>query len=658
MATIAELGIDQLIVDEAQEFRKLSFATNMTSLKGVDPEGSQRAWDLLVKARFIAQRQPARPLILASGTPITNTLGELYSLQRFLQPELLETNGLHEFDAWAASFGETRTELELQPSGRYKPVTRFCEFVNVPELIAMFRTVADVMLKDDLRPHLRLPKLKGGARQIVTAAPSPDFKIYQRQLEERIRAIEARKGKPEKGDDILLSVITDGRHAAIDLRLVDPDAPDEPGNKLNLLIANVHRIWCQTADRRYRGADGRLDPIAGAGQLIFSDLGTLAVEASRGFSAYRWIKEQLVARGVPDSEIAFMQHHKTSEAKQRLFAAFDAGRVRILIGSSPTMGTGVNVQRRLVALHHLDVPWLPSEIEQREGRIERQGNAHEEIEILAYATLGSMDAPMWQTNERKARFIEAALGGDGSLRRLEDAGNQAGQFALAKAIASGDARLMQKAGLESEIARLDRLRAAHFDDQLAIRREIARAGAAIADAARRTLTLQADLARRVPTRGDAFAMQVAGKHYRERKAAGAALLMALQPLTRRRKPARHELAAIGGFALHAIRDAPRSDRDGELRLVLLRTAGEQEVALDAGMTPLGLIARLEHQLDRLDAELLEQQRRREENQRRLADYLPRQGQPFPLQAELDHKLQSLTELETELAADQGEPAAA
>ncbi|MFZ1427567.1 MAG: helicase-related protein, partial [Geminicoccaceae bacterium] len=555
--------------------------------------------------------------------------------------------------------GETRTELELQPSGRYKPVTRFAEFVNVPELVAMFRTVADVILKSDLRRHLRLPRIKGGARQILTAPPSPAFKAYQRALAARIEVIQQRRGKPEKGQDILLSVITDGRHAAIDLRLVDPSAVDEPDNKLGLLIDNVHRIWRETATRRYRRPDGNFDALPGAGQLIFSDLGTPGVEASRGFSAYRWIKHRLVAKGVPAAEIAFIQEHKTSEAKRRLLAAFDAGRVRILLGSSPTMGTGVNVQRRLAALHHLDVPWLPSEIEQREGRIERQGNAHDEIGIYAYATLGSMDAPMWQANERKARFIELALSGDGSVRRLEDAGNQAGQFALAKAIASGDARLMQKAGLESEIARLERLRAAHFDEQLAIRREIARAQAAITRAEARITALEQDLQRRQPTRGDAFRMQVEGSGFTERKAAGHALLLALAKLARGR-PGRHEVAAIGGFPLTAVveKASPGSRQGYEMQLLLQRTRHEQEIELEAGLTPLGLITRLEHQLGRLDTDLLEQRRHRAENERRLADYLPRQGQAFALQPELDHKLHTLAALEAELAADEGERAAA
>ncbi len=334
LLTLGEIGVDQLIVDEAQEFRKLSFATNMSGLKGVAPDGSQRAWDLNVKARFIAQRQPHRPLILASGTPITNTLGEMFTLQRFMQPAMLAERGIHEFDAWASSFGDTRTELELQPSGAYKPVTRFAEFVNVPELIAMFRTVADVVLMDDLRHHLRLPSLVTGRRQIVTAKASPAFRAYQQVLARRIEAIEARRGPPVKGQDILLSVITDGRHAAIDTRFVlwadteeDPRAGDEPGNKLNVLIGNVHRIWEATAGNRYlQPGTSTPCPLPGAAQMVFSDLGTEAADAKRGFSAYLWIRDELVRLGVPREQIAFMQDHKKSEAKQKLFAAVNGGK--------------------------------------------------------------------------------------------------------------------------------------------------------------------------------------------------------------------------------------------------------------------------------------------------------------------------------------------
>jgi N12 class adenine-specific DNA methylase/adenine-specific DNA methylase len=460
LLTMSEIGVDQIIVDEAQEFRKLSFATNMSTLKGVDPNGSQRAWDLYVKSRFIETKNPARALILASGTPITNTLGEMFTVQRLLGHAALRERGLHEFDAWASTFGDASTELELQPSGKYKPVTRFAQFVNVPELIAMFRSFADVVMPAYLREYVKVPEISGGKRQIVAAPPTAAFKAYQRLLDARITAIEQRDGPPQPGDDILLSVITDGRHAAIDLRLVDPGNDNEVDNKLNLLVANTFRIWQDTAANAYVRSDGKPFELTGAAQMIFSDLGTISVEKSRGFSAYRWIREELIRMGVPASEIAFMQDYKKSEAKQRLFSDVRSGKVRVLIGSSDTMGTGVNAQLRLKALHHLDVPWLPSQIEQREGRIVRQGNQHDVVDIFAYATLGSLDATMWQNNERKARFIAAALSGDTSIRRLEDMGEgQANQFAMAKAIASGDQRLMQKAGLEAEIARLDRLRA-------------------------------------------------------------------------------------------------------------------------------------------------------------------------------------------------------
>lgn len=388
LLTIAEIGVDQIIVDEAQEFRKLSFATNMSTLKGVDPNGSQRAWDLYVKSRFIETKNPGRALVLASGTPITNTLGEMFTVQRLMDHAALMERGLHEFDAWASTFGDTTTELELQPSGKYKPVSRFASFVNVPELIAMFRSFADVVLPEDLRQYVKVPAISTGKRQILTSKPTQAFKHYQLVLDARIKAIEERDRPPEPGDDILLSVITDGRHAAIDLRLVDPDNDNEPDNKLNDLISNAFNIWQETRESTYVRPDGKPFELPGAAQMIFSDLGTISVENTRGFSAYRWIRDELVRLGVPASEIAFMQDFKRSEAKQRLFGDVRAGKVRFLIGSSETMGTGVNAQLRLKALHHLDVPWLPSQIEQREGRIVRQGNQHDVVDVVAWQLIG------------------------------------------------------------------------------------------------------------------------------------------------------------------------------------------------------------------------------------------------------------------------------
>ena len=647
MITIAELGVDQLIVDEMQEFRKLSFATNQTTLKGIDPDGSQRAWDLYVKVRFIDMTlNPGRALIAASGTPITNSLAELFTLQRFIQPDALAERGIQEFDAWAANFGETRTELELQPSGLYKPVTRFCEFVNVPDLMAIYRMATDVVLKSDLRQHLKLPAIAGGRRQIVAAPASEAFLAYQRHLADRIKAIEARSRKPVKGDDILLSVITDGRHAAIDLRFVRPGDDNDPSNKLNALIDTVYRIWEQTANNRYTRLDGVPYALPGAAQMIFSDLGTLAAEETRGFSAYRWIKDSLIARGVPAGQIAFMQDYKKSSAKQQLFNAVNAGQVRVLIGSSETMGTGVNAQRRLKALHHLDVPWLPSQIEQREGRIERQGNENAEIELYAYATKRSVDATGWQILERKARFIDAAMSGDRSVRRIEDAGSQANQFALAKAIASGDERLMRKAGLSSEIARLERLRDSHFDDQFAIRRKIDFGEKRLADATRRTDAITQDLARRIPTRGEAFAMTIGDRRFAERKAAGEALIALARKMKSKKAGAVVPIAEIGGFAILV-----RTSYFEDIELRLDRAAASSDaIACERDASPLGLVSRLESALGRFDLELAEERRTVAEVSAWLPGFKARLGDAFPHEAELEEKRAEMAELDASLAA--------
>jgi N12 class adenine-specific DNA methylase/adenine-specific DNA methylase len=651
LLTISEIGVDQIIVDEAQEFRKLSFATNMSTLKGVDPNGSQRAWDLYVKSRFVETKNPGRALVLASGTPITNTLGEMFSVQRYLGYAALAERGLHEFDAWASTFGDVSTELELQPSGKYKPVTRFATFVNVPELIAMFRSIADVVMPEDLRQYVRVPAISTGKRQILTAKPTAAFKRYQTLLGERIKAIEERDRPPEPGDDILLSVITDGRHAAIDLRLVDPDNDNEPDNKLNLLVANAFRIWQETAENSYTRTDGKPFELPGAAQMIFSDLGTISVEKSRGFSAYRWIRDELVRMGVPASEIAFMQDYKKSEAKQRLFGDVRAGKVRFLIGSSETMGTGVNAQLRLKALHHLDVPWLPSQIEQREGRIVRQGNQHDEVDLFAYATEGSLDAQMWQNNERKARFIAAALSGDTSIRRLEDLGEgQANQFAMAKAIASGDPRLMQKAGLEADIARLERLRAAHIDDQHAVRRQVRDAEREIEYAGRRIGEIGQDIERLVPTVGETFAMIVNGKRCVERKEAGRALMKEILTLVQLQQEGDTVIASIGGFDVSY--NGERFGRDGyRYTTMLMRTGADYEIDLSVTVTPLGAISRLEHALDDFEGERERFRQRLSDAQRRLAAYQPREGGDFAFANELADKRRQLAAVEKALASD-------
>ncbi|MDF2389440.1 hypothetical protein JMG10_48995, partial [Nostoc ellipsosporum NOK] len=429
------------------------------------------------------------------------------------------------------------------------------------------------------------------------------------------------------------------------------DNDNEPENKLNRLVANAFRIWRETAEDTYVRADGKPYELPGAAQMIFSDLGTISVEKTRGFSAYRWIRDELIRLGVPASEIAFMQDYKKSEAKQRLFGDTRAGKVRFLIGSSETMGTGVNAQLRLKALHHLDVPWLPSQIEQREGRILRQGNQHDVVDIFAYATEGSMDAQMWQNNERKARFIAAALSGDTSVRRLEDLGEgQANQFAIAKAMASGDPRLMPKAGLEAESARLGRLRSAHQDDQFAIRRQIRDAERDIEYSTRRIGEIGQDLARLVPTTGEAFGMRVGDRIFTERKLAGRALMTEILTLVQLQYAGVRPIATIGGFEFEYCGE--RFGQDGyRYATMLVRTGCGTEIELPVATTPLGAIVKLEHVLGNLDQDQERARHRLAEAGRRMASYRSREGGTFAFSEELADKRRQLSRIDDSLSRD-------
>jgi len=592
---------------------------------------------------------PARHL-KALGVAVADAQGRYHWQERPLQ----------------ALSGKTVFALTSEPDGVIWVGTNDGLYRHDPHRQKDYATPAATLLRNVATHGGKL--LWGGAGRVAPAEldwrenslrfdyAQPDFEMgaaerYQVLLDARIKAIEQRDRPPEPGDDILLSVITDGRHAAIDLRLVDPDNENEAGNKLNDLVGNALRIWRETTESAYVRPDGKPFELTGAAQMIFSDLGTIAVEKTRGFSAYRWIRDELVRLGVPASEIAFMQDFKKSEAKQRLFGDVRAGKVRFLIGSSETMGTGVNAQLRLKALHHLDVPWLPSQIEQREGRILRQGNQHDVVDIFAYATEGSMDAQMWQNNERKARFIAAALSGDTSIRRLDDMGEgQANQFAMAKAIASGDPRLMQKAGLEADIARLERLRFAHQDDQFAIRRQIRDAERDVEYSTRRIGEIGKDLDRLLPTAGNAFGMTVAQERLTERKLAGRALMKEILTLVQLQHKGECVIASIGGFELTY--SGQRFGQDGyRYSTAMIRTGTETEIELPVTTTPLGAIARLEHVLAGLEQEQAQYRHRLSDAEQRLASYRARDGGEFTFSAELTEKRQKLGEIEKSLAED-------
>jgi N12 class adenine-specific DNA methylase len=654
MVTIAEMGIDQILVDEAQDFRKLSFATNRKNIKGIDPDGSQRAWDLYVKSHHMRKINPGRGLVLASGTPITNTMGELFTIQRYMDPKALEMRGLQTFDAWAATFGRMRTELELQPNGRYKRVERFAEFVNIPELYAMFAQFADVVTEDELRRYVQLPRLRTGSRQIMTCEPTDGFKRGQARLAEDIVAIERRTGLPKAGEKIILTVIGDGRLLAIDPRTLDESEPNDQATKLNVLIDNVYETWKSTRDRVYMDpATDEQMPLRGASQMIFSDIAITPSERRGSFSAYEWIRSRLIERGVPRSDIVVMQEHKKLSARRAVFEGMNHGRIAITIGSSGTMGTGANGHVRLIALHHLDQPYLVSAVSQREARMIRQGNQNEEVDLVAYVTAGSMDATMWQLLKRKAGFINNFLCGDTTVRRMEEEDEQVAGFAYARAMASGDQRLERKAGLESDIGRLERLRRAHYDGQHAARVELRHARSELEHASAMLAGEQADIAQRVDTTADAFRMTVGKIEHLSRKDANDAIRDAISSANKRRTVGDWTIGTIGGFNIVAhgswqhVLQGERMAQAHRVEICVQRNAYKHDVKLGDGNP----VARLENVLRSIGDKVPHYERQIGLLQRRIADYEASQGAPYEFEAELARLQAENDALEAELAAD-------
>ncbi len=471
-----ELGVDHVFIDEAQYYKNLETPTKMERVAGIQTGGSERAFDVYMKARYLDEQHAGHGVTFSTGTPISNTMVEMFTMQRFLDPEGLRSRGLEHFDAWAATFGEVVDTMEISPDGAgLRPRSRFARFTNLPELQQMFRAFTDVQTADML--NLPRPELETG-KPIVHACPmSEEQRALQQELVERYERLRSQKVDPRV--DNALAITTDGRKLATDARMLSPTAPDFPGSKVNRLVENVAAIWERTAGTR-------------GTQMIFSDMGVNPTPW--GYSVYDEIIRKLVARGIPREQIAAMGDAESDAKKQALFERVRNGSVRVLIGSTQKMGTGTNVQRRLVALHHLDAPWKPAEVEQRDGRILRQGNENKEVSIHRYVTEGSFDAYMWQALETKARFIAQVMTGQNAARRAEDIGGQELSYAEVKAIASGNPAVLTLAEADAELQRLGVLKKNHLDEQFVARRRVRDLPGNIASMAERLSNLSSDAA--------------------------------------------------------------------------------------------------------------------------------------------------------------------
>ncbi len=618
--TFEELGVDRLFVDEAHYFKNLFYVSKMTRIAGLPQTASERAFDMYLKVRHVQSLNGGGGVVFATGTPVANSMAEMFTIQRYLQPNELTKHNLHHFDSWAATFGEPVTAMELSPDGAgYRLNTRFARFINVPELMQMFRQAADVQTAQML--NLPRPTLENDKPAIRNAPATPELREFVQQL--AARADRLRTSRVDPRVDNMLKITSEGRKAALDLRLVAPTAGDDPSGKVNLAVENVLRIWQETADRR-------------CAQLVFCDLST---PKDRGFSVYRDMADKLQARGIPEREIAFIQDYDSDASKLALFKDVRAGKVRVLFGSTQKMGSGTNVQERLIALHHLDAPWRPADVEQREGRILRQGNKNPVVSVFRYVTEGSFDAYMWQTLETKAKFIAQVMTGDMTIRRLEDLDSAALTYAEVKAIASGNPLVIEKAQVDAELMRLTRLRSAHAEEQFRIRSNLRHAQDDAATFTARLEYLRHDIAVREDTSGDRFSIFVDGETLTNRGIAGELLIRRAEKL----KSRVCEEVLVGKFAGFDL--FIRTNLTGEADLVL---RGKNSYAARVTDTALGTIRSLEatvqgfeERATKLDTDIADAQKRATELEGKV-------GTPFEREARYVELSRRQNEIEEQL----------
>lgn len=623
--TFEELGVDKLFVDEAHGFKNLFLATKMRNVAGIGQSEAQKSSDMFAKCRYLDEITGGRGVVFATGTPVSNSMVELYTMMRYLQYDLLKSSGLEHFDSWAANFGETITALEMAPEGTgFRSKTRFAKFFNLPELMAMWREAADIQTADMLR--LPVP----AAEKITEVTTPSDFqRDLVADLGERAEAVRNREVEPR--EDNMLKITSDGRKLALDQRLSDPTLPDDPESKVNACVRNVLQIWQDTEE------------IKGT-QLVFCDLSTPKGDGS--FNVYDDMKQKMMAQGVPPEEIAFIHDAKTEVQKAELFAKVRKGQVRVLLGSTAKMGAGTNVQTRLTALHHLDCPWRPADIEQREGRILRQGNMNQTVKIYKYVTENTFDAYNWSILENKQKFIGQLMSGKNPSRSCEDVDEAALSYAEVKALASGDPRIIEMTDLDSQVTKLKLLKANHEGQRYMLEdRLIQFFPKAINGTKEQIQGLEGDLAvlqaHPQPDK-EHFSITVAGQTYTERKAAGQAIIDACTKMTDVSQ--RVELGEYRGFPMTLWADTATQKFQVTMKQNLSHT-------IELGSDPVGNIARLDNALAAI-AENLEQNKGKLENlTAQMEEAKLEVKRPFPQEQELVEKTSRLNVLRIALNMD-------
>ena len=626
VVTFEQLGVDRLFVDESHSFKNLFLYTKMRNVAGISQTDAQKSSDMFMKCRYMDELTGGRGITFATGTPVSNSMTELYTIMRYLQYDTLMRMGMGHFDSWAATFGETVTAIELSPEGTgYRAKTRFARFFNLPELISIFKEAADIQTSDML--NLPVPEAEF-INEVLK--PSEEQQEMVGAFSERAESVRA--GLVNPTEDNMLKITNDGRKCALDQRLLNELLPDDETSKVNTCVKNAYQVW----------EEGKAERTT---QLIFCDLSTPKGDGS--FNVYDDVREKLVARGVPKEEVAFIHEYNTEAKKADLFAKVRAGQVRILMGSTPKLGAGTNVQDRLIALHHLDCPWKPSDLEQQEGRILRQGNQNEKVKIFRYVTENTFDAYMWQILENKQKFISQIMTSKSPVRACEDVDDTALSYAEIKALATGNPYIKEKMDLDVQVSKLKLLKANHTSQIYRLESDIAKNfPVQISALKERIAGMQADLQviKSVDLQdNDAFVMNVGNVNYADKKEAGEALLAACAGL--KTVSTGGKVGEYHGFRLSATFNAFTHTFE-------LTVKGKCSYKLEIGKDPAGNIQRIHNAFSSIERKLAESEQKLETVQQQLATAQEEVKKPFPKEAELNEKMERLSELNSLLNMDE------